>query len=157
VLRWVEFEEREPELASIGRSLLYQFGVGLAFLGTVRPDGGPRVHPMCPIVENGGLYAFLIPGPKRNDLHRDSRYAMHCYPAEDNEDAFFMIGTTHQVSDDALRDAIATRYLTERSWVNPPPGFDQQELFEFLIERALVTTTEGHGDPHPRHRVWRIQ
>jgi hypothetical protein len=24
--------------------------VGLAFVATVRPDGGPRVHPMCPVI-----------------------------------------------------------------------------------------------------------
>jgi hypothetical protein len=44
-----------PDLADASRALLYQFGVGLAFLSTVRPDGGPRVHPVwhtkypCPV------------------------------------------------------------------------------------------------------------
>ena len=50
MLTWSEFAAREPELAASGRSLLYQYGVGLAFLGTVRRDGGPRLHPMCPIM-----------------------------------------------------------------------------------------------------------
>jgi hypothetical protein len=37
-----------PARSRRGRqSLLYQFGVGLAFLSTVRPDGGPRLHPLC--------------------------------------------------------------------------------------------------------------
>ena len=55
-------------------ALLYQFGVGLAFLATVRRDGGPRVHPMCPLIHQGGLYGFFVPGPKQADLHRDGRY-----------------------------------------------------------------------------------
>jgi hypothetical protein len=28
-------------------------------------------------------------------------------------------------------------------------------LFEFDIERCLYTKTTGHGDPAPRHTVWR--
>jgi hypothetical protein len=38
-----------------GRDLLYQFGVGLGFLSTVRRDGGPRVHPICPILHDDQL------------------------------------------------------------------------------------------------------
>jgi hypothetical protein len=155
MLSWSEFAAREPELAASGRALLYQFGgVGLAFLATVRPDGGPRVHPMCPVLQGDGLYAFLSPSPKRNDLHRDPRYAMHCYPPEDNENAFYLAGVARPVADVAVREAAASVYFAERSWSDPAPGFDEQELFEFLIERALLTTTIGHGDHDPRHRVW---
>lgn len=49
MIGWSEFVRREPELARQGRALLYNFGVGLAFLGTVRADGGPQLHPMCPL------------------------------------------------------------------------------------------------------------
>jgi hypothetical protein len=41
---WGEFERAQPGLAEAGRVLLYQDGVGLAFLATVRADGGPRVR-----------------------------------------------------------------------------------------------------------------
>jgi Pyridoxamine 5'-phosphate oxidase len=155
MLTWSEFAERDPEMAAAGRSLFYQFGgVGLAFLGTVRPDGGPRMHPMCPVLVGDGLYAFLIPSPKRTDLRRDPRYAMHCFPADDNEDAFSIRGQARPVTDGSVRDAAAELYLAERSWSTSPPGFDDQELFEFLVERALLTRTTGHGDPNPRHQVW---
>jgi hypothetical protein len=155
MLTWGEFAAREPQLAASGRALLYQYGgVGLAFLGTVRPDGGPRVHPMCPILYRDGLYALLIPSPKRADLHRDSRYALHCFPPEDNENAFYLTGTARPVPDAELRREVDSAFLAERSWSSPPPGFADQELFEFLIERALLTTTTGHGDHDPAHRVW---
>jgi len=154
MLTWSEFAAREPELAASGRSLLYQYGVGLAFLGTVRRDGGPRLHPMCPVMHGDGLYAFLVPGPKRTDLHRDPRFAMHSFPAENDENAFYVTGLAHPVPDAAVREGAASLFLQERSWDAPPPGFDEQELFEFLIDRALLTTTTGHGDPAPRHRVW---
>jgi hypothetical protein len=41
VLSWAEFQRLRPDLAEAGRRLLYQFGVGLGFLATVRADGGP--------------------------------------------------------------------------------------------------------------------
>jgi len=157
MLTWAEFAAREPELAASGRALLYQFGgVGLAFLGTVRPDGGPRVHPMCPVLHRDGLYAFIIPGPKRGDLHRDPRYALHCFPPEDNENAFYITGTARPVADGDVRREVASVFLAERTWSTPPPGFAEQELFEFLVERALLSTTTGHGDHDPRHRVWSV-
>jgi len=143
-------------MAAAGRALLYQFGgVGLAFLATTRADGGPRVHPMCPILWDDGLYALLIPSPKRDDLHRDPRFAMHCYPPDGNENAFYVTGVAEQISDTSVLAPVTERFLDERAWSTPPPDIDLQELFEFRIERALLTTTEGHGDPAPRHRVWK--
>ena len=72
MLTWKEFSEARPDLAEAGRRLLYQWDVGLAFLGTVRKDGGPRSHPMCPVVSGDGLYGVIEPhGPKRYDLERD--------------------------------------------------------------------------------------
>jgi len=53
VARWEDLERQAPELAGHGRRLLYQFGLGLGFLATIRPDGGPRLHPFCPIVADG--------------------------------------------------------------------------------------------------------
>ena len=134
---------------------MYQYGVGLAFLATVRSDGGPRVHPMCPLIAESGLFAFLIPSPKRDDLHRDGRFAMHTFPADDNEDAFFLTGTAELVDDDRQRRALEAQFLEERGLTQPPEGFEEQELFAFQIERCLHTLTTGHGDPEPRHRTWR--
>jgi Pyridoxamine 5'-phosphate oxidase len=155
VVTWNEFAEEEPELASACRAMMYQYGVGLAFLATVRPDGGPRLHPMCPVIAESGLFAFLIPSPKRGDLHRDGRYAMHSFPADENEDAFSLTGTAEFVDEDGLRRALQTQFLQERELGEPPERFDEQELFAFRIERCLHTVTTGHGDPAPRHRIWR--
>jgi len=85
---WDRFRQVRPDLAEAGRSLFYQHGVGLAFVATVRPDGGPRVHPMCPVITEDGLFAFIIPSPKRAALIRDGRFAMHTFPCPQNEDAF---------------------------------------------------------------------
>src|SRR3954454_18121038 len=89
---WGSFAAARPDLAEAGRAMFYEVGVGLAFLATVRNDGGPRLNPMCPLMDGRGLYAFIIPSPKRGDLVRDGRYSMHSYPRPDDEDAFMVSG-----------------------------------------------------------------
>jgi hypothetical protein len=155
MVTWAGLREARPDLEEAGRARFYQFGVGLAFLATVRPDGGPRLHPMCPVIDGDGLYGLLIPSPKRDDLHRDGRYAMHSFPTDDNEDAFSITGSAAVVNDRLAWDSVAARFLQERNWTEPPDDFDEQELFAFDIERCLLTTTTGHGDAHPTHTVWR--
>ena len=56
MMTWKEFATAQPGLAEVGRSLLFQFKVGLAFLATVRRDGAPRLHPVCPVLSNGRRY-----------------------------------------------------------------------------------------------------
>jgi hypothetical protein len=68
---WKDFESAAPEIAAAGKKLLYQFGLGLAFLATLRRDGAPRLHPICPTVCEGKLCALIGPSPKRGDLKRD--------------------------------------------------------------------------------------
>ena len=155
MITWERFRDEVPELASAVRALLYPFGsVGLGMLATVRRDGGPRVHPMCPMVTDERLFAFIEPGPKRTDLHRDGRYALHCFPPADNEDAAYVTGTATPVTGREVVAAAAEQWLSERGLTDVPPGFGRDELFELLIDRCLVTRTTGHGDWEPRHTVW---
>jgi hypothetical protein len=153
-MRWGEFAMVRPDLAEAGRALLYQYGVGLAFLATTRADGGPRVHPMCPLLTATDLYAFLVPSPKRRDLHRDGRYALHTFPAERNEDAFSLNGRAVAIADEAAVAALTAQYAGERGLPEPPGEIASWELFAFDVESALLTRTTGHGDPSPVHTVW---
>lgn len=154
-MSWHEFSAGEPDLARAGADLLYHFGVGLAFLGTVRNDGGPRLHPVCPLLTDTGLYVFIVPSPKLRDLHRDGRYAMHSYPLEDNEDAFYLTGVASYVADPRVRDRLAGQFSDERSALGVPSPGNEQQLFEFGVQAAMLTRTTGHGDPEPRHTIWR--
>lgn len=155
MISWKEVEGLNRELAEAGNGLLYQFGVGLAFLATVRRDGGPRVHPMCPLLHDGGLYAFIVPSPKQQDLLRDGRYALHSFPSESNEDAVYLTGVACQQGDPELRQALAEQFVLERAALDVPPPRQGEIVFEFLIEKILWTRTTGHGDPEPVHTVWR--
>src|SRR5271165_4759448 len=104
---WQDLVEARPDLAQAGRGLLYQHGVGLAFLATVSRAGRPRVHPMCPLLDAVGLFAFIVPSPKQGDLRRDGLYSMHSFPRDDNEDAFYLSGRACLVEDPPLRGALA--------------------------------------------------
>jgi len=155
MIRWPGFQAQQPDLAGPGAGLLYHFGVGLAFLATVRADGGPRVHPVCPVLTGAGLYAFIVPSPKQADLHRDGRYAMHSFPLDDNEDAFYLSGVASHVQDPAIRDRLARQFAEERAGSAMPAPDAQQHLFEFQIQVAMLTRTTGHGDLQPQHTIWR--
>jgi hypothetical protein len=155
VISWMDFKARQPELARQGADLLYHYGVGLALLGTVRADGGPRLHPMCPLLADTGLYAFIVPSPKQRDLHRDGRYAMHSFPLEDNEDAFYLTGVASYVSHPQVRNPLAQQFADERSDSALSLPGEEQHLFEFQVQAAMLTRTSGHGDPKPRHTIWR--
>jgi hypothetical protein len=153
-LSWEQFSAARPEMAKAGRELLYQFGVGLAFLSTVRLDGGPRLHPICPVLVSGRLLAHVIPSLKRDDLHRDPRYALHSFASPDNEDAFYVTGRAQPVRDPDLASAAAAQFLAERGIEAEPAGFADGEFFEFRLGRCLVTRTTGHGDWQPQHHTW---
>ena len=152
---WGEFAATRPDLADAGRGLLYQFGVGLAFLATPGPKGAPRVHPMCPVLTEDRLFAFIVPSPKRADLHRDGRYAMHSFPTDDNEDAFSVTGHALHESDALIIDSVARQYAAERKMAGLPAALDTWELFAFGVETCLLTRTTGHGDETPQHTTWR--
>ncbi len=154
VLSWPDFARARPDLAEAGRALFYQYGVGLGFLATVDRHGAPRVHPVCPLVDGDGLFLFVIPSPKRGDLHRDGRFALHSFPAEANEDAFSVYGAARACGDAGRRERLAQLFVDERRDLSPAVPADW-ELFELRIARCLLTRTSGHGDPAPRHTTWR--
>ena len=151
---WAELVDTRPDLASAGRGLLYQHGVGLAFLGTVSGDGRPRVHPMCPLLTASDLFAFIVPSPKQSDLRREGRYAMHSFPTPHNEDAFYVTGRAHLVEDTPTRRLLSDQFVEERSQLGVAPPAPGDALFRFEIGSCLLTRTTGHGDPAPNHVVW---
>jgi hypothetical protein len=152
---WSDLRCAEPELAEAGRALLYQHGVGLAYLATVCVDGSPRVHPICPLFFDDRLFAFIIPSPKQRDLNRDGRYALHSFPRANDEDAFFVTGTASRVTDPVLRAVLSEQFVAERAQFGVPRPADDHLLFEFGVDRCLLTRTSGHGDVNARKTLWR--
>lgn len=128
---WLEFVAAEPRLAEAVRALLLQYGPGLAYLATVRADGGPRVHPVSPVITDDGLFCFVVDSPKRRDLERDGRYALHSYPPEQSDDEAYLTGSARPVVDTALVDRLASN-------LRAAPQVDWR-LFEFTVDVAMIS------------------
>jgi hypothetical protein len=149
MLSWGRFRRSAPDLAAAGRALLYRSGVGLAYLGTVRTDGGPRVHPVSPLLVEDGMYALLMVSPKLEDLLRDNRFALHSFPLvadplDPGGEAFYLTGRAFFPRDVALRRSVAAAFLAERSLAAPPPGFVQHALVELLVETCVLSRAGEH-------------
>ena len=135
---WADLEAAEPDLARAGERLFRSFT--LAFLATVRADGGPRVHPVTITVREGALYVFLVEGtPKRRDLLRDPRYALHSFPSFPEgtvdsyvDDELVLFGTARPVEDARKREAVAA--------VHNDSVHERDLLFELCVDRAQLKT-----------------
>ncbi|HUI27516.1 MAG TPA: pyridoxamine 5'-phosphate oxidase family protein [Candidatus Kryptonia bacterium] len=148
---WMDLENDAPDIAAEGRKLLYQFGVGLAFLATVRKDGGPRLHPICPTVVDGHLYALIGPSPKRGDLKRDGRYALHTFPPTDVDDEFLVMGRAAFIEDKAIEEKVRNDCVSRGMTTT---GDDLP--FEFKIESAMhAKYPGGHGTWPPKYSIWK--
>ena len=142
---WGEFAEASPELAAFGAERFESTHV--AYLGTERKDGWPRVHPVSPIIGQGHLFLFMEPtSPKGHDLLRDGRYALHSSVSDSSgaSGEFSVSGKAVSADDPAIR-AMAT----EAASYTPE---DRYILFELTVERASSTVYE---DGQPVRRQWR--
>lgn len=143
---WASFSGAAPALSEQVRALFEQYGQAFGYLATVRPDGGPRVHPISPVITDGGLFCFALPSPKRRDLERDGRYALQAYPAEHSDDEAYLTGLAVPVTSDSRRARLARlqRAAPDVNW----------RLFELTISLVMVTRRYGPGAP-PEHQIWR--
>ncbi len=135
---WTEFAQQAPELADFGR---VRFTSGVAYLGTLRADGSPRVHPVTPIIGEQ-LYLFMEPtSPKGQDLQRDARYTLHCSVEDSNGGGgeFYIRGRAALTDDPLLRGQAvrAASYVPQ----------DRYILFVLTIEFAFMNRyVDGGAD-----------
>jgi len=126
---WKEFAGQAPQFAEFGKGRLES---GVAYIGTLRPDGGPRVHPCTPIIGEE-LFLFMEPAsPKGRDLLRDPRYTLHC-AVEDSSGGngeFYVRGYGTLTNDTLLREQAvrASSYAPA----------DRYILFVFTVEFAFM-------------------
>jgi hypothetical protein len=137
---WAEFAKQAPELAAFGAA---RFRSGVAYLGTLRADGSPRVHPVTPILGEQ-LFLFMEPtSPKGKDLQRDGRYSLHCSVADSDggEGEFYVRGRATLTNDPVLRaQAVqAASYAPQ----------DRYIVVVFSVESAFMNTYLD-GEPNPR-------
>jgi hypothetical protein len=156
MITWTEFERDQPALAEAGHAQLYQIHIGLAFLATVRPDGAPRVHPVCPVLSPDGLHVLIVTGPKQRDLRRDGRYALHtetCPPPRE-DDGFAVSGRAREVTGLPVSQRVRDHVRAERDgavW----PTFSDDAVFELTMDRCLLTLTKADGTFPAGPTIWR--
>ncbi len=117
-------------------------------LGTLRPDGFPRISPMEPRFFDGELWIGGMPGTvKFEDLAGDPRFALHTATVDTHvSDGDAKVwGTVEDVLDDALHQRYAEALFAET-------GFDLRgRRFEHFFKAhvvggASVEVGEGHMD-----------
>jgi hypothetical protein len=155
MITWTEFQRHQPALAEAGRAQFYQHGLGLGFLATVRRDGGPRVHPVCPVISAAGLHVLILPGPKRGDLRRDNRYSLHSemVPPPRQDDGFAVSGTAAEIADTATAETVRDQVIKDfgELW----PEYETLTLFELSVASCLLTLTEP-ADGFPKGpTIWK--
>lgn len=151
---WTDFEHDQPEMALVLRTLLAD--VPIAYLATVRSDGSPRVHPVCPILANDGIYIAVAgsgreaPSPKRFDLREDGRYALHALPGS-RDDEFYCTGRARLVG-----DAVELRAISEAAGHTVHAADD---VFELGLEYVMTAFWEHLGQPNTFavRRSWRAK
>ena len=155
MVTWTQFAQQQPALAAAGRAQLYQHGLGLGFLATVRKDGGPRVHPVCPVISTAGLHVLILPGPKLADLRRDGRYSLHSEtvapPRED--DGFAVSGRVTEIAGHSTWGVVRDQVIADfgQLW----PEYDKLTLFELSVASCLLTLTQPDGTFPKGPTVWK--
>lgn len=171
VSTWAEFEADARDVAAIGSRLwpgLVALDRGdpvpvtaacfsIAYLATVRRDGAPRLHPFCPIIAGGSLFAAIPQSsPKGDDLRRDPRCVIHAMPGPD-DDEFCIRAIAREVTAD-METAALVRQVVERSDVGGmTESVSQDPLFEFDLQQVDAATWVNIGQPgtHAVRRQWR--
>jgi hypothetical protein len=99
---------------------------------------------------------LVIAGPKRADLRRDGRYALHsetCAPPR-QDDGFSVAGRAREVTDPAVDRVVRGQVLAEREG-HPWPGFDEEVVFELGLDRCLLMLTGVEGAFPAGPAIWR--
>jgi hypothetical protein len=127
---WADLEAAAPELVRLGQGRLDATRVAL--LGTLGPDGAPRINPVEPYFGAGrlllGVMAWSL---KARDLLRDPRCVLHSAVTDPDaaEGELKLYGIADLVADPAIRESCRGAW-----WLGRPP--EDARVFTLGIERA---------------------
>jgi Pyridoxamine 5'-phosphate oxidase len=171
VASWSVVEREAPQVAAIATRLWpgpFALDQGLAvptgqptfavaYLATVRRDGAPRLHPFCPIVADGRLFA-AIPrrSPKGSDLRRDPRCVIHATPGPD-DDELCIRATASDVTADAATTAVVRTVVARSDVGGMLQSVRHDPIFEFDLIQVDVAHWVNVGQPgtHAVREQWR--
>ena len=129
----------------------------IAYLATLRRDGAPRLHPFCPIVADGRLFA-AIPraSPKGWDLRRDARCVIHATPGPD-DDELCIRATASDVTADIDTAALVQGTVARSDVGGMVESVRHEPIFEFDLLQVDVARWIDVGQPgtHAERLRWR--
>jgi hypothetical protein len=114
---WSHLKQSAPEFAARARSIIRQWG--FMYLGTIRPDGAPRISAVETHLVEGHLVLVLIPQSlKSRDVARDPRVVLQSpiVNAEEPETELKIRGRAQVLPHNELRDSIADAIEDRRGW-----------------------------------------
>jgi len=132
-MKWAEFAEAAPELATLARRRFDENRLGL--IGTLRQDGSPRISPVeVFFVDGEPLLGMMWRSRKALDLVRDPRVVVHSATTDPDgsEGDVKLYGRAADVADPRVRRRYAG-VLEERIDWRPQDPF---HLFSLDIESA---------------------
>lgn len=141
-LTWRDLQRAAPDLARLGAARLDAMGV--AFLGTLRADGTPRISPIEPYVVVGDLLLGAMSwSGKVDDLRRDPRCVLHSAVTgvDTGEGELKLYGHAVEVGQD-VRDVVRHGW-----WTGLPAAkavvfslqIEQAAFVEWDLEDAVMT------------------
>jgi hypothetical protein len=146
---WSDLETAAPDIAAATRRLFWIPGVGTGYLATVARSGAPRIHPINVAIVDGRLVTFVVPSPKREDLRRDGRFALHAPGSETENDEAAISGRAIERDDDVPFRAAAVAAM-------PFAVPEHHHLFELGIEHVLWAQYPTPPSFPPTYHRWPV-
>ena len=129
----------------------------IAYLATVRRDGAPRLHPLCPILAGGRLFA-AIPrrSPKGWDLRRDERCVIHAMPGPEDDELCLRASAT-EVTARADATSLVQSVVARSNVGGMIESVRHDPIFEFDLVQVDVARWVDIGQPgtHAVRQRWR--
>jgi len=145
---WSQLERCRPDVAQLAERILTAYGS--AYLATIASDGGPRIHPLTPVVIDGHLCIGVISSTaKRRDLDRDPRCALHLLPGPEGVELSVRGMARSLPANDV--DALFARAPDNVRLAR------DTSMYEILVSSVAVTRFSRGGDdcrPVSRSDVW---
>ena len=150
---WAEFAAAAPRIAEVFLRRHTATG-NLCLLGTLRPDGFPRISPMEPRLFEGQLWIAGMPGTaKFRDLVENPRFTLHTATVDTyvSDGDAKVWGVVEDVHDEALHQRYAEALFAETGFDLRGQAFDHFFRSD-LVGAAAVELLDDHLDI----TTWRV-
>jgi Pyridoxamine 5'-phosphate oxidase len=158
-MRWDAFAQAAPRIAAMAEERFRKDE--LAVLGTIRPDGSPRISPCEVDFAAGRLFLGMMwQSRKATDLLRDPRVVVHSVPPDRMGEGgdIKLYGRVIDEPEPEVRQAFHDEILRRIDWAPEEPNFhlfsldvEQAGYIRFGDEQLAMAWDPDHGEREVRH------